>query len=75
MTDKPEPEQIQEEFNAAVKAFQAQERVRDAAPDLLKALQGVLPFMEEAERQTLVGNEGCLRPVEAVRCAISKAID
>lgn len=40
---------------------------------MLSALEGVLPFMEEVEEKLLVGDEGCLWPVEAVRVAIDDA--
>ena len=44
-----------------------------AAPELLEALQGLLSFAEEVEQKMLVGDEGCLWPVEAARAAIAKA--
>lgn len=51
----------------------ANARLIAAAPDLLEALQGVLPFMEAAEDAGLVGDEGCYWPVEVARAAIAKA--
>jgi hypothetical protein len=36
------------------------------------ALEGVLPFMEAVEKESLVGDEGCYWPVELVRGAISQ---
>lgn len=44
-----------------------------AAPDLLEALEGLLVFAEAAETKALVGDEGCLWPVEEARAAIAKA--
>lgn len=37
---------------------------------LREALEGVLPFMEEAEKNGLVGHEGCFWAVEFVRDAL-----
>jgi hypothetical protein len=51
----------------------ANARLIAAAPDLLEALNGVLPYMEAAETEGLVGDEGCHWPVENVRAAIAKA--
>lgn len=48
-------------------------RIRDAAPDLLEALEGVMPLLEKIEDAELVGDEGCLWPVELARDAIAKA--
>jgi len=48
-------------------------RLFSAAPDMLAALQGVLPLLEKIETARLVGDEGCLWPVEFVRAAIAKA--
>jgi hypothetical protein len=48
-------------------------RLMDAAPDLLAALEGLLAFAEAAETKILVGDEGCLWPVEEARAAIAKA--
>ncbi|MTK63212.1 MAG: hypothetical protein F8N15_01410 [Methanobacterium sp.] len=47
--------------------------VAAAAPEMLSALEGVLPYMAAAEKAGLVGHEGCHWPVEAVRAAIAKA--
>lgn len=44
-----------------------------AAPDMLEALKGVLPYMEQSENAGLIGHEGCHWPVELVRAAIAKA--
>lgn len=44
-----------------------------AAPELLAALRGVLPYMEAAEISGLIGDEECHGPVEAVRAALAKA--
>jgi hypothetical protein len=49
------------------------ERLVRAAGDMLAALQEALPYMEEAEKAGLVGDEGCHWPVEMVRAAIAKA--
>lgn len=44
-----------------------------AAPDLLEALHSLLPFLENVEKDKLVGDEGCIWAVELVRAAIAKA--
>lgn len=51
----------------------ANARLISAAPELLEALKGVLPYMEAAEDAGLSGDEGCHWPVEIVRAAIRKA--
>ena len=52
---------------------EANARLIAAAPDLLEALEGLLVFAEAAETKALVGDEGCLWPVECARAAIAKA--
>jgi hypothetical protein len=49
------------------------ERLTARVAELESALSGVLPFMEAAEGAGLVGDEGCLWPVEIVRAALSGA--
>lgn len=44
-----------------------------AAYCMLEALEGALPLLEKIEDAELVGDEGCLWPVEAVRAAIARA--
>lgn len=44
-----------------------------AAPEMLEALESVIPYMEQAEKAGLVGHEGCHWPVEVVRAVISRA--
>lgn len=44
-----------------------------AAPELLEALEGLIGFAEAAETKMLVGDEGCLWPVEVARAAIARA--
>ncbi len=44
-----------------------------AIPEMLAALEGVIPYMEAAEGKGLLGHEGCHWPVEAVRAAIASA--
>lgn len=51
----------------------ANARLLASAFCMLKALKGVLPLLEHLETQTLVGHEGCLWSVEAVRDAIDQA--
>lgn len=46
-------------------------RAEAEAAELRAALEGVLPFMEEAEAAGLVGHEGCMWPVENVRAALA----
>ena len=52
---------------------EAAKHLREAAPDLLAALEGLLAFAEAAETKMLVGDEGCLWPVEGARAAIAMA--
>lgn len=49
------------------------EKIRDQRDALLEALQGLLPWLEDAETKTLSGDEGCQWVVESVRSAIAKA--
>lgn len=56
--------QAQQEANANLLA---------ASWEMYQALKGVLPFMEQAEAAGLVGDEGCIWPVEMVRDALRKA--
>lgn len=42
------------------------------APAMAKALQDVLPVLEKIEDTELVGDEGCLWPVESVRDLIAR---
>lgn len=44
-----------------------------SAPELYEALAGLISFAEEVEARLLVGDEGCLWPVEAARVALRKA--
>lgn len=44
-----------------------------AAPDLYEALERLIGFAESAEARTLVGDEGCLWPMEFARAALAKA--
>ena len=44
-----------------------------AAPDMAEALRALLVFAEDAETKALVGDEGCLWPVEFARAALLKA--
>jgi hypothetical protein len=41
-------------------------------PLILDALGKVLPYMEEAEKRGLIGDEGCHWPVELVRAALAE---
>lgn len=52
----------------------ANARAISAVPELIEALQGLLTFAEAAETKMLVGDEGCLWPVEFARAALAKAI-
>lgn len=52
---------------------EANARLIAAAPALLEALKGLLVFAEAAETKMLVGDEGCLWPVEFARAAIALA--
>lgn len=45
----------------------------DAAPDLLDACKRCIALLETVEAKALVGDEGCLWPVEIMRAAIAKA--
>jgi len=40
-------------------------------PELVEALKAALPILENTEAETLLGDEGCLWPVELVRAAIA----
>lgn len=53
--------------------YDANARLIAAAPELLEALEGLLSFAEDVEAKALVGDEGCLWPVEIARFAIAKA--
>ena len=54
----------------AVQADEAMELQR-VADEMAEALNGVLPYMEEAENAGLIGDEGCHWPVEFVRAALA----
>lgn len=51
----------------------ANARLIVAAPDLLDACQRCISLLETVEAKALVGDEGCLWPVEIMRAAIAKA--
>ena len=47
--------------------------LRDSNAELLAALKGLIAFAEDAETKLLVGDEGCIWPVEEARYAIATA--
>lgn len=49
----------------------ANARLIAKAPDMVDALRQILPMLEEFENDHLVGDEGCLWPVENVRWLLS----
>ncbi len=51
----------------------ADARLIVAAPDLLDACKRCIELLETLEAKALIGDEGCLWPVEIMRAAISKA--
>ncbi len=44
-----------------------------SAPDLLEACERCIELLETVEAKALVGDEGCIWPVEIMRAAIAKA--
>jgi len=73
MTDKHTPDEIQKEFDAAVKNFQAQEKLRDAAPDLLKALEIAVNRLVFTNTETDGGENDNRFHIDLARKAINKA--
>lgn len=63
-----------DDMDATIERWKHDALLIAAAPDLLEALKGVLPYMEQAESKLLVGHEGCHWPVELVRAAIAKSM-
>ena len=59
-------------------ASQARRSARDATDaeadrdELLEVLEGILPLLEKIEGEMLVGDEGCLWPVEFARDVVAK---
>ena len=59
-------------------ASRARRSARDAADaeadrdELLEVLEGVLPLLEKIEGEMLVGDEGCIWPVELARAVVVK---
>lgn len=53
-----------------------QEKPATAAlpPDLIDALRALLPDLEALERRSLIGDEGCLWPVEIIRYHLGEAV-
>ena len=45
---------------------------KSASAELLEVLEGVLPLLEKIEGEMLVGDEGCLWPVELARDVVAK---
>jgi hypothetical protein len=64
---------IHPEVGSHAEAHFANARLIAAAPDLYEALAGLIGFAESAETKALVGDEGCLWPVEFARAALAKA--
>lgn len=53
----------------------ARRKAEELIQELVDALKGVMPYMEQVETAGLVGHEGCHWPVEFVRAALARAED